>query len=387
MSWATASIGDVCAVVSGATPRTEDARLWGGDILWTTPKDLSSLNTPYLDQPSRTVTEEGLRSCAATVLPPNSVLLSSRAPIGLVAINTVPMATNQGFKSLVPQPGKLDSKFLYYWLKSRTTFLQSLGNGATFKEISKAIVERIEIPLPPLDEQRRIAAILDKADALRRKRKRALELLDGLTQSIFLEMFGEPVSNPARHTTAKIGNICKVVTGNTPPRSNAALYGNAVEWIKSDNIRPPERILSVATEFLSPGGRSVARLAPPGSTLVTCIAGSPNSIGNCAMTDREVAFNQQINALLPQDLNPLFLYVQMRVGKRLVQDASTGGMKGLVSKSRLQDVKLLVPARSLQDAFAGQVIRVLDLADRLRAAIQNDTLFASLQHRAFTGKL
>ena len=107
------------------------------------------------------------------------------------------MATNQGFKSLVPDRRRLDSKFLFHWLKSKTSFLQGLGNGATFKEISKAVVERIEIPLPPLDEQQRIAAILDKADALRRTRKRALELLDSLTQSIFLEMFGfrnDPVS-------------------------------------------------------------------------------------------------------------------------------------------------------------------------------------------------
>jgi len=197
VTWATAALGDVCDIVSGATPRTSVKGFWGGNILWTTPKDLSDLNGPYLDKPPRTITEEGLKNCAASLLPKNSVLLSSRAPIGLVAINTVPMATNQGFKSLVPDRRRLDSKFLFHWLKSKTSFLQGLGNGATFKEISKAVVERIEIPLPPLDEQQRIAAILDKADALRRTRKRALELLDSLTQSIFLEMFGfrnDPVS-------------------------------------------------------------------------------------------------------------------------------------------------------------------------------------------------
>ncbi|MEH2551294.1 restriction endonuclease S subunit [Bradyrhizobium sp. AZCC 2262] len=169
MTWAIATLGDVCDIVSGATPRTSEEKFWGGNVLWTTPKDLSELDGAYLERPPRTITEEGLKSCAASLLPENSVLLSSRAPIGLVAINAVPMATNQGFKSLVPDRRRVDSKFLFHWLRSKTTFLQSLGNGATFKEISKGVVERIEIPLPPLAEQRRISAILDKADALRRK--------------------------------------------------------------------------------------------------------------------------------------------------------------------------------------------------------------------------
>jgi type I restriction enzyme S subunit len=133
------------------------------------------------------------------------------------------MATNQGFKSLVPDSRRVDSKFLFHWLKSKTSFLQGLGNGATFKEISKGVVERIEIPLPPLDEQRRIAAILDQADALCRQRKRALDLLDSLTQSIFLETIGRSVSRPARGllelfdvTTGKLDSNAAKVGGEFP---------------------------------------------------------------------------------------------------------------------------------------------------------------------------
>jgi type I restriction enzyme S subunit len=113
-----------------------------------------------------------------------------------VAINTVPMATNQGFKSFVPKPGELDANYLYHWLRANRRFLEGLGNGATFKEVSKAVVSRVQIALPSVPEQRRIADILDKADAIRRKRKQAIALTDDLLHSAFLDMFGDPVTNP-----------------------------------------------------------------------------------------------------------------------------------------------------------------------------------------------
>ncbi|MBW0114104.1 restriction endonuclease subunit S [Pseudonocardia abyssalis] len=185
------ALGELVEIVSGATPRSEVAEYWGGDIRWVTPADLSKLNGPYIATTPRTITRAGLASCAATVLPVGSVLLSSRAPIGHVAINTEPMATNQGFKSLVPRDGRLNAKYLYHWLRARTDYLQSLGNGATFKELSKATVERVEIPLPMPDKQRHIAAILDRAEALGAKHRRVIARIEELSQSIFSSVFGE----------------------------------------------------------------------------------------------------------------------------------------------------------------------------------------------------
>ena len=178
MNWPTVALGDVAEVVSGATPRTGDSDFWGGDIPCATPKDLSELRGAVISTTPRMITRAGLRSCSATVLPSGSVLLSSRAPIGHVAINSVPMATNQGFKSLVPRGGVLDAKYLYHWLRANRPYLESLGNGATFKEVSKAVVARVELPLPPIEEQRRIAAILDQADHRNDRPRAAIETLD-----------------------------------------------------------------------------------------------------------------------------------------------------------------------------------------------------------------
>lgn len=196
--WPTMALAEIAEVVGGSTPKTGTPEYWNGDIPWVTPADLSRLDGHYIGDTPRKITESGLSSSGARILPVGSVLLSSRAPIGHVAITTVPMATNQGFKSLIPDSRQADAKYLYWWLYSNKTYLQGLGNGATFKEVSKATVGKVRVPLPPLPEQRRIAAILDQTDALRTTRRRTLTLLDELTDSIFTDMFGRVFDRESR---------------------------------------------------------------------------------------------------------------------------------------------------------------------------------------------
>lgn len=239
MSWPTVGITEAARVVGGATPKSGTAEYWGGDILWTTPKDLTNLDGKFLTDTPRKITAAGLQSCSAEVLPTNSVLFSSRAPIGHVAINSVPIATNQGFKSFIPNES-LDASFLYWWLDANRDHLQSLGTGATFKEVSKATVERIKIPLPPLEEQKRIAGILDQADALRRLRTRAVEKLNTLGQAIFHEMFGDPILNERKWPYAEIGETSiEISDGNYaekyPKASDFVAAG--VPFIRANNIR------------------------------------------------------------------------------------------------------------------------------------------------------
>jgi type I restriction enzyme S subunit len=279
-----------------------------------------------------------------------------------------------------------DLRWLHYLLKFLP--LTTLNKSAAIPGLNREDAYRLIVQVPPLREQRRIAAILDKADALRRKRKRAIELLDSLTQSIFLEMFGDPASNPLRWPQKEICAVCSVVTGNTPPRGDSRNFGSEIEWIKSDNIDPSLPYVTRAREYLSAKGKDIARTAPAGATLVTCIAGSPNSIGNAALTDREVAFNQQINALIPKHIDPIFLRHHISTGKRLIQEASTKGMKGLVSKSRLESVLLICPPIEQQRDFATSAAHAANLSARERVHFEvAESLFSSLQHRAFSGQL
>ena len=247
----------------------------------------------------------------------------------------------------------------------------------------------VQIPIPPLAEQKRITGLLDAADALRAKRREALAQLDTLIQSTFLDIFGDPVTNPMKWDRSALGEVGEVITGNTPSRKRPEYYGKDIEWIKSDNINDPSFVLTEARERLSVAGKTVARTSPRGSILVTCIAGSPSCIGNAAIADREVAFNQQINAFVPSERIALwFAFGMFWVGKRLVQSASTNSMKGMVSKSAFSAISIPIPPMSLQSRFAtiAESVEHQKVSQRAHLA-ELDTLFASLQSRAFRGDL
>src|SRR2546427_2042802 len=160
--WQTKTLGAVCEVMNGGTPETGVPEYWNGCHLWITPAEMGKRPSPYVGDTERKITDLGLRNSSAQMLPPNSVILSSRAPIGHLVINTKPMATNQGCKGLVPV-SHLQHKFLYYYLTSIVDLLNSLGAGATFKELSGGKLKEVIIPIPPIPEQQRIVGILDEA--------------------------------------------------------------------------------------------------------------------------------------------------------------------------------------------------------------------------------
>jgi type I restriction enzyme S subunit len=162
--WEIKTLGEVSVIMNGGTPDTSVPIFWGGENLWITPKDMGKLESIYVDNTLRKITNEGLKNSSAKILPPNSIILSSRAPIGHLAINTKPISTNQGCKGVVPKKG-VDTLYLYYFLSKSVDLLNSLGTGTTFKELSSSKLGAVEIPLPPLPEQQRIVSILDEAFA------------------------------------------------------------------------------------------------------------------------------------------------------------------------------------------------------------------------------
>ena len=212
MSWPFVKLKDCVEVVSGGTPKREEPSYWNGDIYWVTPKDLSKQNSIYLHETPEKITKLGLRKSSANLLPVGTVLFSSRAPIGHVAITKTEMASNQGFKSLVPKEG-VDSLYLYFCMKFFKPALENLGNGATFKEVSKKVVENFEVPLPPLPVQKQIAAVLEKADTLRQQSQQMEQEFNSLAQSVFLDMFGDPITNSNSFKTISVGELAHVQIG------------------------------------------------------------------------------------------------------------------------------------------------------------------------------
>lgn len=385
-AWPVRTIGDLCDLVAGGTPARTEPKHFGGGIPWV---KIGDMLDGVVNSTEETISPAGLRESAAKVLPAGTTLLSIFATIGRTAVLGVDAATNQAIVGLTPRRGsELDPAYLRRYLDSQVPVMTGAARGVAQANLNASMVRGWPIPLPPLPEQRRIADILDKADALRAKRRAALALLDTLTQSIFLDMFGDPATNPKAWPTRQVEEVADVVTGNTPSRARPEYYGDELDWIKSDNILFEDYYVTAASERLSAAGVAVGRTAPAGSILVVCIAGSPASIGRAAMTNKTVAFNQQINALIPRAGNPHFLLGQLRANQRLVQSASTASMKGMVSKSKLAALRVIWPPVSEQDRFAKAIDRVRPLQERSQRSLAHlDALFASLQHRAFSGEL
>lgn len=194
--WVGTTLGEVAEIVGGTTPSTKNDSFWNGDIPWITPKDLSGNVSVYIKNGERNVTEIALKNTGIKLLPKNSVLFSSRAPIGYIAINEIPVTTNQGFKSLIPNE-ESNFKFLYYWLKQNSGNIEKQASGSTFMEVSGAIVKQIPILLPPLPEQVAIADVLssfdDKIELLREQNKTLEEMGQALFNYEFRMVNGELV--------------------------------------------------------------------------------------------------------------------------------------------------------------------------------------------------
>jgi type I restriction enzyme S subunit len=198
-SWKTLPLSAVAEIVGGGTPSTKAVHYWDGNVPWITPKDLSGYESVFISVGSRSITEEGLNRSSAKLIPANSVLYTSRAPIGYVVINLVPVATNQGFKSLVPKKG-FDSVYLYYLLKNSKKEILAYSSGGTFAEISAAAIAEVELPFPPLGAQKAIGNILLDLDAKIEANRNAASILEQIAQTLFRSWFVDfdPVHAKAR---------------------------------------------------------------------------------------------------------------------------------------------------------------------------------------------
>lgn len=186
-------LGDICTIVSGSTPKTGIEEYWKGNLKWITPVEIEE-DTYIISDSERKITELAVKKTGLSSFPKGTVILSSRAPIGKVAIAGCEMYCNQGFKNLICSE-KINNKYLYWFLKRNTKYLNSLGRGATFKEISKTIVSEIEINLPEYRKQKEIANELEKINKIIGCRKQELKLFEDLVKARFIEIFGDIRTN------------------------------------------------------------------------------------------------------------------------------------------------------------------------------------------------
>ena len=391
MSFPKMKLGECAEIHSGSTPRTNNPDFWDGDITWVTPKDLSKLKSKFISKTESKITQLGFDSCSTKLLPENSVLFSSRAPIGHVAINTIPMCTNQGFKSFVPKADLLDSQYLYYWLKANKEYLQDLGVGATFKEISKTVIANVEIPLPPLAEQRRIASILDQADELRQKRQQAIEKLDQLLQATFIDMFGDPVSNPKGWDLKPVGEISESKLGKMLDKKKQSSENDQYKYLRNANVQWFKFDLSDVFDMeFNEKDRKNCELKF--GDILVCEGGEPgraaiwkNDLENCFFQKALHRVRLDMTQILPEYFVWLFWFYSKNGG---FDDHITVATIAHLTGVKMKAMQIPIPPLSMQEEFQQKVNEI----EVLKTTLENssklfESLFSSLQNQAFNGTL
>lgn len=378
-------LGEICEIVSGSTPKTGVTKYWDGDINWITPAELTD-ETYIIEESQRKITDVAVQETGLRSFPKGTVILSSRAPIGKVAIAGEEMYCNQGFKNLICSE-KIDNRYLYWYLKGHTDYLNSLGRGATFKEISKSIVENIEIPLPSLSEQSNCADVLEKCRNLILTQKTQIKQLDLLIKSRFVEMFGDE-SRLDLWTCCTVEDVADVCVGVViKPTQYYTEKEKGIRAFRSLNIGCMNVKDSDWVYFTEEGHAKNRKSVIRENDVLVVRSGAPGTA--CVATSKYAGSNAvDIIIAHPNEkkVNPVFLamftnmphgmnQIRERIGGAAQQHFNVGGYKAL---------KLIMPPLKLQEEFATFISQV----DKLKAVAQKrlekiQFLFDSLMQQYF----
>ena len=390
--WRMARLGEIAQVVSGSTPRTNVAEYWDGDILWLTPADLSNLGSIVIDNSKRKITKAGFQSCTTTMLPVGTVLLSSRAPIGHLAVAGKEMCTNQGFKSLVPSKAT-NSYYLYFALRQFKDRLVNLGSGATFKEVSKKPVENFRVPLPPLPTQHKIVEILKEADNLRKLRKQADEKMKDLIPSLFVEMFGDPATNPKGWEILLFVNITKVMH-RYPTFYGQEYIEEGVPVVRISNIQSNHILSKDLTQYVKVpkefSGKFPLTIMNSKDIVMAVRGDTTGKIGFVPdeLTGSNISPNLIRISSDSSKVNPYYLFSFLLMGGSNLKRFITDTAKKSITAKDLKSMFIIVPPLPLQQEFAERVQE--SEAEKERQAESKkklDDIFNSLMQRAFKGEL
>lgn len=393
-NWPMVCLGDAVTFRGGGTPRKDVAEYWSDEIPWATVKDFKGL---ALSKTQDSISRKGLESSASNLIPAGHVIIPTRMALGKAAINTIDVAINQDLRALVPKE-PIDTAYLLHSMLGLADTIDRNGSGATVKGITQQRLAKLQIPLPPLPEQKRIAGILDAADALRAKRREALAQLDTLLQSTFLDMFGDPVTNPMSFPIRTLSDFYINDRDGTKcgPFGSALkkdeLVGSGIPVWNMDNIDPagrpvlPFRMWITQEKFRDLKAYSVMDgdviISRAGTVGKMCVAKSDADASVISTNLIRVRFGPE---LLPVYFVSLMTYCKGRVGR--LKTGPDGAFTHM-STGVLDKLRFPYPPMDLQRRFAAIVESVERQKTRMRAHLAElDALFASLQSRAFSGTL
>ena len=374
-------LGDIVEFIGGGTPDKSKPEYWNGPIPWASVKDFKS---SHLTQTQDFISDEGLKSSASKLIPPDTVIIPTRMAVGRAAINSKPMAINQDLKALKPKI-KLETKFLLHLMLANASILISKATGATVQGIRLEHLKSLKVSIPPLEEQKRIAGILDAAEDLRQKRQRSLELLDELKQSIFWETFFQ--STDGTKTRVKLAEVVDFRSSQVDPKRQpySEMLHVGPEHIASNTGEISWQNVRTATED---GVKSGKYKFESGDLIYSKIRPYLNKV---AVADREGICSADMYALHnPQKITIGFLHFLLMSNDFLNYAETLSNRANIpkLNRGQLSEYEFDLPSKASLQVFSKKMKNLDEVAKQLLLSTTKiDELFTSLQHKAFAGEL
>jgi type I restriction enzyme S subunit len=403
--WHLRRLSDVAKVVGGSTPESGHPEFWGGEIIWVTPTDLGQLTEPLIRRSARKITDAGYRSCSAEMLPVGTVVMSSRAPIGHLGIAAVPLCTNQGCKSFTPTDD-LDSQFLFYALSYFREAIESLGSGNTFKEVSKSDLESFAIPIPDLDEQKRIASSLQRfftilrnaMDAAEKRSLRVTELQSSVVDTVFDTVIENTTLKELKYVLTTQNSLVDGPFGSNLKTSHYAREGARVirlqnigtniflnsdkayipldyyEQLEDHDAREHDVLVASLGDGLRPAGRS-------------CVV--PNDLGP-AIVKADCFRIRPDNTVLNSSF--LCYFINSKHGRSQIQKFVQGATRPRLTLRNLRTLQVPVVNLAEQERVVALLHSDLKTIDKINSSVDSqmahlENLYPALLRAAFSGQL
>jgi len=400
--WKIAKIQDLFEVVTGSTPSTTRKEYWkNGTINWITPSDMSKFSYKiYIEESERKITDKALKDATLTLLPEGSLLISTRAPVGYVAVLKSAATFNQGCKGLIPKSKhQISAEFYCYFLLHIRRILESLSGGSTFKELSKDTLKVLKVPHPPFEEQQKIAEILLTVDDAIQKVDAAISKTERLKKGLLHELLTKGIGHkefkdteigriPKEWKVVKICHLFNVETGTTPSTKEKEYWENGrINWFTPIDLSKLDGKI-----FLGDSERKITDRAlketnltimPKGSILISTRA----PVGYVALLKEEGTFNQGCKGLIPKksaEIHTTFYCYYLSSIKQKLQNLSGGSTFRELSKVSLENLKIPLPPLPEQRRIAeilSTVDQKLDLLKRrkeklirIKKGLMNDLL-------------
>ena len=371
-------------ITTGKTPPTKVAKYFGGDIEWYTPGDLD--RGKILRGSKRTLTKVALVDKKATVFPKGTLLISCIGDIGKLGITRLQSSSNQQITGVRPND-MADVNYLYYWFRFSKYYLEHVTNTAVVPILNNRTLQKIEIPLPPLAEQKKIAAILDAADQLRQKDQQLIDHYTSLSQSLFLEMFGDPVTNSMGWKLVSFGDVGKLDRGKSKhrPRNDPILLGGEHPLIQTGDVANCGGYITEFKSTYSDIGLMQSKIWEAGTLCITIAA----NIAKTGILNFDACFPDSVVGFKSNEkTNTHYVQHWLSFLQKILEETAPMAAQKNINLKILRELQIPLPPVDLQKKFADLVGEKDRQKDMVRTNIErSETLFNSLLQRAFKGGL